>query len=178
MTIPITLAQPPEVAQDPKTCWAAAYISWAAADSNLHDAPRAHRVEAIEDLLVEFDEWGMTQNDRLTMHGLRLLASRGLMNLRRYNAGNLTVERVASLIEEYGYLYLAVYEHGKTGHALVVYGASSENIMVMDPTPGIHFKTIPASFFVQNRTVRVYIGVSLLGVLARSLDRVVDRVRW
>ena len=130
----IMLDRPRVVTQDPRTCWAAAFESWADADAAMNNTTNSRDMNQ---LISDFDRWGMTRNDRLTLRGMRLLASLGMMRMREHHPGRLTPTRISEMLTEFGYLYFAVYGHlinnVRRGHALVCYGVDDSRIYVMDP---------------------------------------------
>ena len=168
----IILDRPRVVTQDPRTCWAAAFESWADADAAMNGTTNSRDMSQ---LISDFDRWGMTRNGRLTLGGMRLLASLGMMRMREHHPGRLTPTKFSEMLTEYGYLYLAVYGHlinnVRRGHALVCYGVDDSRIYVMDPWPGHGYRQIPSSHFVQSTGTRVFIGTSLTTALSRSIEQ-------
>jgi len=104
----------------------------------------------------------LTRDGRLTEAGFHELEAVGHMRLREARLQHWTVDNIATLLSGVGDLYVVVIgernaQGNRMSHVVVIYGATSERILVMDPLPGRGLVEFPAGNF-----VNVGAGVSII----------------
>ncbi len=178
MSLPHILPNPPVVVQDPARCWSAAFEIWSQANHQHFGLPLG---PAQDDLIRWLSSGGgfLTSAGRARDSGVNFMGNVGLMRITRMPSSRLTPALVDGLLDE-GYVYCAYYwrnpRGGRSGHAVVLYGAEAGGFRFSDPAPGRGLVREPANFF-QRESVTVALGVSVLSGLRRGMQDAVNRLR-
>lgn len=167
MAIPLVHPAPPVVTQTAQTCWACAFESWSRANNEMFGTSGGPTARDLIDLFRRNPRLNHGHTDRASTEGMRVLSALGLMDMRGFHTSRLHLETLGAALER-GYVYLVYFREGHPAHAVVLYGADSSNLMVMDPMPNAGLIQLRASHLLKLPRGRAVLGMPLLGDLLRQ----------
>lgn len=167
MAIPLVHPEPPVVTQTAQTCWACAFESWSRANAALFGTSSGMTARELIDLFRRDPGLTYGHTARASVDGIRVLSALGLMELRGYRTSQLRLEMIGAALES-GYIYLIYFRVGRPAHAVVLYGADTTNLHVMDPMPQAGLVDLPANHLLTLPRGRAVFGLPLVGDLLRA----------
>ena len=168
MTIPIVHPDPPVVTQTAQTCWACAYESWSRANAAMFGTSSGMTARDLIDLFRRDPRLTFGSTDRASADGIRALSALGLMDMRGYPTSRLRLETLGQALDS-GYIYLIYFRVGRPAHAVVLYGADSTNLHVMDPMPGAGLVRLAANHLLTLPRGRAVLGRPMIGDVLRAV---------
>ena len=150
MTYSLPLNDPPEIIQEPRQCWSAAYESWTTACSRIIRGAQVVSEEEIEEQLGRYPD-ALSEEGGAKLGGIGLLQMVGSLRFEAVAGADLTTDMLADRLRRLGYIYLIFWGRNQDeevfSHAVVVSNAHGGRMRVMDPGRNRGLQTTPTNYY-------------------------------
>ena len=162
MTYSLPLRDPPELVQEPRQCWSAAYESWTTACSWIIRGAQVVSEEEIEEQLGGYPD-AISEEGGATLAGVGLLQTVGSLQFEAVAGAELSTELLADRLRRFGYIYLIFWGRNRRGevfsHAVVDSNARGGRMRVMDPGENRGLQTTATSYY--RNALAMFIGTHI-----------------